>query len=274
MNQGWQQGGWNPQGGQQGGGQQGGWQQGGGYGGGRSGGPVAQASVDDRASFLTKTYLHLVGALFAFLFLEAVLITTGIAQKMLELVLPDAPGQRSYGWLVFMGLFIGVSYLADRWARSDTSKGMQYAGLFLYTLAQALMFAPLVVMAMMIAVADGEMAFSILGKALWISLVLFGGLTGVVFLTRKDFSWLRGVLIFGGIAAFVLIAASILFGFQLGLVFMWAMVVFAGASILYNTSNVLHHYRTDQYVAAALNLFASFALLLWYVLSILMRSRD
>lgn len=273
MNQGWQQGGWNPQGGQPGG-QQGGWQQGGGYGGGRSGGPVAHASVEDRASFLTKTYLHLVGALFAFLFLEAVLITTGIAQKMLELVLPDAPGQRSYGWLVFLGLFMGVSYVADRWARSDTSKGMQYAGLFLYTLAEAVMFAPLVVMAMMMAVADGEMAFSILGKALWISLVLFGGLTGVVFLTRKDFSWLRGVLIFGGIAAFVLIAASILFGFQLGLVFMWAMVVFAGASILYNTSNVLHHYRTDQYVAAALNLFASFALLLWYVLSILMRSRD
>lgn len=267
MNQGWQQGGWNPQGGQQGGGQ-GGWQQGGGYGGGRSGGPVAQASVDDRASFLTKTYLHLVGALFAFLFLEAVLITTGIAERLLFMA------QGRFSWFLFLGGFMVVSYVADRWARSDTSKGMQYAGLFLYTLAESVLFAPLVVMAMYVAVADGEMAFSILGKALWISLVLFGGLTGVVFLTRKDFSWLRGVLMFGGIAALVLIGASLLFGFQLGLVFMWAMVVFAGASILYNTSNVLHHYRTDQYVAAALNLFASFALLLWYVLSILMRSRD
>lgn len=250
---------WSPQGGQQGG-----WQ-GRGYGG---GGSVAHASVEDRASFLTKTYLHLVGALFAFLFLEAVLISTGLAERLLFM----AQGRLS--WAIFLGGFMLVSYVADRWARSDTSKGMQYAGLLLYTLAESVLFAPLVVLAMYMAVEDGEMAFTILGKALWISLVLFGGLTGVVFLTRKDFSWLRGVLMFGGIAALVLIGASLIFGFELGLIFMWAMVVFAGASILYNTSNVLHHYRTDQYVAASLNLFASFALLLWYVLSILMRSRD
>ncbi len=258
MNHG-QQGSWSPQGGQQGG-----WQ-GRGYGG---GGSVAHASVEDRASFLTKTYLHLVGALFAFLFLEAVLISTGLAERLLFM----AQGRLS--WAIFLGGFMAVSYVADRWARSDTSKGMQYAGLLLYTLAESVLFAPLVVLAMYMAVEDGEMAFAILGKALWISMVLFGGLTGVVFLTRKDFSWLRGVLMFGGIAALVLIGASLIFGFELGLIFMWAMVVFAGASILYNTSNVLHHYRTDQYVAASLNLFASFALLLWYVLSILMRSRD
>ncbi|MCB9613983.1 MAG: US12 family protein [Sandaracinus sp.] len=271
----WQQGGWNSQGGQPGGGQQGGgwqggWQGGGGQGGrgGRGGGAVAHANVEDRASFLTKTYLHLVGALFVFLFLEAALIASGLAERLLYMA------QGRFSWFLFLGGFMAVSYVADRWARSDTSRGMQYAGLGLYTLAEAVLFAPLVVMAMYIAVEDGEMAFSILGKALWISLVLFAGLTGVVFLTRKDFSWLRGVLMFGGLSALVLIGASLIFGFQLGLVFMWAMVVFAGASILYNTSNVLHHYRTDQYVAAALNLFASFALLLWYVLSILMSRRD
>ncbi len=35
------------------------------------------------------------------------------------------------------------------------------------------------------------------------------------------------------------------------------MVVFASGYILYDTSNVLHHYRTEQYVAASLALFAS-----------------
>ncbi|MBX3251545.1 MAG: US12 family protein [Myxococcales bacterium] len=253
----WQQGGWNPQGGQPGPQAYAG------------GGSAAQASVEDRASFLVKTYLHLVGAIFVFLFLEAVLITSGIAVKLLELA-----SFSRFAWLAFLGGFVVVSYVADRWARSDASRGMQYAGLALYTVAEAILFAPLVVMAMYIAVEDGGGAFDILGKALWITIVLFAGLTGIVFITRKDFSFLRGALIFGGIAAFILIGASILFGFQLGLIFMWAMVVFAGVSILYNTSNVLHHYRTEQYVAAALNLFASFALLLWYVLSILMKSRD
>ncbi len=48
------------------------------------------------------------------------------------------------------------------------------------------------------------------------------------------------------------------------------MVIFASAYILYYTSNILQVYRTDQYVAAALALFASVALLFWYILRIFM----
>jgi FtsH-binding integral membrane protein len=50
------------------------------------------------------------------------------------------------------------------------------------------------------------------------------------------------------------------------------MVALAGASILYNTSNVLLHYPEDRYVGAALQLFGSVALMFWYVLR-LMNSR-
>jgi FtsH-binding integral membrane protein len=52
------------------------------------------------------------------------------------------------------------------------------------------------------------------------------------------------------------------------------MVAFAGAAILYETSNILHHYRPNQHVAASLSLFASVALLFWYVLRIFMGSRN
>lgn len=48
------------------------------------------------------------------------------------------------------------------------------------------------------------------------------------------------------------------------------MVLFAAGSILYTTSNILHHYRADQHVAAALSLFAGVALLFWYVLQVVM----
>jgi FtsH-binding integral membrane protein len=51
------------------------------------------------------------------------------------------------------------------------------------------------------------------------------------------------------------------------------MVALAGASILYDTSNVLHHYPEDRYVGAALQLFASVAMMLWYVLRLLMSRR-
>jgi FtsH-binding integral membrane protein len=61
-----------------------------------------------------------------------------------------------------------------------------------------------------------------------------------------------------------------LVGFSLGIFFMGAMVAFAAAYILYDTSNVMKHYRTDQHVAASLALFASVALMFWYMLQLLM----
>jgi len=229
---------------------------------------VANASVDERSSFIVRTYLHLVGAIFAFVAIEAVLVVSGIAMKITEVVATNR-----FAWLLLIGAFIGVSYVAEKWARSDTSKGMQYAGLLAYTVFEAIIFAPLILLAMFVATEESGNPFAILGKGGLITVVLFAGLTGVVMITRKDFSFLRSFIMFGGFAALIMIVVSVIFGFQLGLWFMWAMVMLAAGSILYNTSNVLHHYRTDQHVAAALNLFASFALLLYYVLMILSSRR-
>ncbi|MEM9069076.1 MAG: Bax inhibitor-1 family protein [Myxococcota bacterium] len=244
-------------------------QQGGGYSPEAYGGAVAHASVEERASFITRTYLHLVGAIFAFVAIETVIMVTGLGETLLNLALMGR-----WSWLIFLGGFMAVSYIADKWARTSTSVGMQYAGLILYTVGEAILFAPLVLMAVILDAETGGSGYGLLGKAGLITVVLFGGLTGVVFLTRKDFSFLRSILMFGGFAAMGIIVASIAFGFSLGLFFSWAMVVFAAGSILYNTSNVMLYYRTNQHVAAALSLFASFALLLWYVLQIVMASRD
>jgi FtsH-binding integral membrane protein len=63
-------------------------------------------------------------------------------------------------------------------------------------------------------------------------------------------------------------------GFGQGLGFAVGMVALACGFIIYNTSNIMHHYATDQHVSAALELFASVALLFWYVLRIFMSVRD
>jgi FtsH-binding integral membrane protein len=222
---------------------------------------VAQSSVEERSAFIMRTYLHLAGAIFAFVGLEAVLFASGLVSPILSLL-----GSSRFAWLLVMAGFVGVSYLADNWARSATSIGMQYAGLGLYVLAQSIIFVPLLAMA-------AVYAPDVIPKAGLITLVLFAGLTGVVFITRKDFSFLRGALMLGGFAGIGLIVASIVLGFDLGLFFSWAMLVLAAGYILYDTSNVMLHYRTDQHVSAALALFASVALMLWYVLRILLNSR-
>lgn len=229
---------------------------------------AAHATEDARAAFITKTYLHLVGAIFAFVGLEAFLFVSGIADRIILLFI-SGPLAGRLGWGIVLAGFIGVSWIADRWARSDAGQPMQYAGLALYVVAEAFIFVPLLYMAMV--AAGGTM--ELIQEAGLITLTLFGGLTGVVFLTRKDFSFMGAALRFMGFGAMALIAGSLVFGFELGTIFSFAMVAFACLYILYHTSAIMLHYRTDQHVAASLALFADVALLLWYVLRILIDRR-
>ena len=228
--------------------------------------PVAQTDVDTRAAFLVKTYLHLFGAIGAFVALIALWFVTPVAGIMI-----DAIGRFGRGGIALLMLgFVGISWLASSWANSAPSRAAQYAGLALYVFAESVIFVPLIALALAV---TGETGAPILPTAAGVTIVLFGGLTGIVLLTRRDFSFLRGILLFGGLAGLAIALGSLFFGFSLGLVFFWAMAALAGGYILYDTSNVLHHYSTDRYVAAALALFASFALLLWYVIRILISNR-
>lgn len=225
---------------------------------------AAEAMPEERASFIRKTYLHLAGAVLAFTLIEFFIFSTGRAEAITETML----GGR-WSWLIVLLAFMGISMLAQWWATSQTSKALQYAGLAVFTVAEAIIFVPLLFLA-----AAKSNSYEIFGQAGITTLGLFLGLTAVVFLTKKDFSFLGPILTIGGFVALGFIAAGIMFGFSLGNIFSFVMVAFAGGAILYDTSNILHRYRTDQHVAASLSLFASVALLFWYILRIFMGSRD
>jgi len=175
---------------------------------------------------------------------------------------------RGSNWLIVLGLFMVVSWLADKWARSSTSKPLQYAGLGLYIVAEAVVFLPLLYVARYYA------GTSVIGSAGLVTAGMFAGLTAIVLTTKKDFSFLRGILSVGFFVAFGVIVAGILFGFNLGLLFSFVMVALASGSILYTTSAIMREYRTDQYVSAALSLFASVMLLFWYILRIFLSFDD
>jgi FtsH-binding integral membrane protein len=224
---------------------------------------VADVSPEERASFIRKTYLHLAGAILAFIVIEAFLMTSGAAYVLTKTMLST-----QWSWLIVLGAFMGVSMLAQWWANSQTSKAMQYAGLGLFAVAEAIIFAPLLF------IAQAQAGGGVILEAGVVAIGLFLGITAVVFLTKKDFSFLGPILGIAGFIALGAIFSAVIFGFSLGTFFAWIMVAFAGGTILYNTSNVLHHYRPGQHVAAALTLFASVALLFWYILRIFMGSRD
>ena len=223
---------------------------------------AAEAMPEERAAFIRRTYGHLAGAVLAFAALEYFLMTSGIG-GLLTYTLLGTP----FAWLIVLGAFMGVSSLANWWANSQTSKGMQYLGLGLYVVAETIIFAPLLY------IAQYKVGGNVIAGAGAATLALFAALTATVFVTRRDFSFLAPILTIGGFVALGVIVMSILFGFNLGILFSGVMVLFAGGAILYDTSNVLHRYRTDQHVAASLSLFASVALLFWYVLRIFMSGR-
>lgn len=225
-------------------------------------GSVAESSAEERVAFVRKTYAHLAGAVLAFVVIEYLLMNSPIAEPLIGTMLGT-----SYSWLIVLGLFMGVSFLANWWANSQTSPAMQYLGLGLFVVAEAVVFLPLLYIANL----NFEGAIP---NAAMVTLGLFAALTAIVFYTRKDFSFLGPILMIGGFVALGVIAASIMFGFSLGTVFAGIMVLFAAGAILYDTSNVLHHYRPTQHVAASLALFASVALLFWYILRLFMSSRD
>jgi uncharacterized protein len=222
--------------------------------------------VAERTTFIRKTYAHVLGAVVAFIGIEAVLLNSGLAEGMIRAM----AGSR-WAPVIVIGAFMAVTMIAQRWAAMGASKPMQYLGLSLYVVAEAVIFLPILY------VADNYFkGQNIIPAAALITLTIFGGLTAITFMTRADFSFMGRFLCLAGLAAFGLVLCSAIFGFSLGLWFPFAMVVLMSGYILYETSNIMLHYPTEAYVAAALALFASLATLFYYVLRIVMAfsSRD
>ena len=222
---------------------------------------VTYSTDTERATFYRKTYTHVALALLAFILVETALLR--LVPE--ELILAMFGGK--FIWLFIIGGFWLGSMLASKWAHS-LSRTTQYVGLGLYVLLEAVIFLPLIYIAL------AYTGTEILSQAAIITFSLFGGLTAVVFMTRLDFSFLRSILVIGGFLSLGLIVAGALFGFELGLWFSVGMVVIAAGSILYQTYNVKNEYTTDQYVGASLQLFSSVMLLFWYILRILLSRRD
>jgi FtsH-binding integral membrane protein len=224
---------------------------------------AATAPASARAAFIKRTYLHLAGAVLAFVGIEAVLISTGVARDIVQQMF----AQRG-AWLGLMVLFVVGGIGAQYMARSRQPVGLQYAGLALYVLLEVVIFLPILTIAQM------RFGMEVPMQAGIVTLAVFGGLTVAVFMSGKNFSFLGPVLWTASFLALGLVIAAVIFGFNLGLVFAVAMVALAAGFIIYDTSNIIHQYGTNEHVAASLSLFASVALLFWYILRIFMLSRD
>jgi hypothetical protein len=222
--------------------------------------PTGIIAAGTREAFVVRTYVHLFAAVLGFILLELLYFSSGIAADIARALL-------SVNWLLVLGGFIIVSWLARGLAARATSREVQYLGLAGFILAESIIFVPLLFVA-------NYYAPGAIRSAALVTLVGFTGLTAIAFQSRKDFSFLGGILKWAGVLALVAIVGAVAFGFNLGTWFSVGMIGLAGAAILYDTSVILRHFPEDAHVAAALELFASVALMFWYVLRLLSFSRD
>jgi hypothetical protein len=221
--------------------------------------PVSALSVEDRSTFIWKCYAHVVGAILALVAIETYLFSSGAAA-------PIANAMMGSPMVVLIG-FIALSWGAGHVAHRLESTMAQYAAFGAFVALWAVMFVPILAIAMLM---DAESGGNMIESAAITTIVGCGALIATVMITRKDFSFLRGVLVWGFFIALGLIGASWAFGWNLGTWFSVGMIGFAGVAVLYDTSNIMHHYPQDKYVAASMALFASIALMFYYILRLFM----
>lgn len=212
-----------------------------------------------RRNFLIATYKHLGIAILAFAVLSGLFIVSGLSLQAAKLL----AGSGKYAWLAVLGAFMVVAWLATKIADTSDDPNKQMLALGGYVVAESLIFMPLMGLAMLIAP-------EAIGAAALITLLLVAGLTYTAFTSKSDFSFLGGILKVGGFVALGTIVAAVIFGFKLGVWFSGLMILFAGGCVLYDTARIIHDYPTNRPVGAALHLFASIALLFWYVLQLLL----
>ncbi|RME82325.1 MAG: hypothetical protein D6785_07980 [Planctomycetota bacterium] len=222
--------------------------------------PVAHLDAQARLAFYRKVYS---------LFFLGFLVLTGFAFLGLELIRQGAlPLQFIYGGAIVLMV---LSWFSNR---AIQSRKAGLAMMFFYAAIAGLTIAPLLAIAIVIAVGKGIHPFAIVGQAFGLTTLAFGGLTAYVFITKEDFSYLGGFLAITGMVFLGLVIAVWVGLIQLtgtfDLIFTLAMIGFISLSVLYDTSNIIHYFGEEHTVFAAFQLLMSFFVMLWYILRLLL----
>jgi len=228
---------------------------------------IHQDFTAEQITFYKKTYLTAGFSFLAWIFTVLGLFDTGIATDLVY-------GMGEISWLLVLGIFWIASYIGEKLTTAK-EKEMQFLGLGIYVAAYAVIFLPLISIVIEYSHGSWRMAMdNVLIPALISTLTVFAALTATVFATKTDFSFLRTFVIFG---TFFALGAIIIFsvsGIHTGSWFAIAMIILMSATILYQTDQIKTKFDTTQHIGAGAMIFASFMVLLWYIIRLFVSRRE
>jgi len=174
-------------------------------------------------------------------------------------------------YILMMLVYFGAFFVASSMRRTP---GLNLLALFGYTFVTGLFLAPSIFFAQLLASQGGTLDPSPIRDAFLLTGAAFTGLTGYVFISRKDFSFLGASLSMG---LWVVLGALVLGMFVQSAVLSLAVasvgvLLFCGY-ILYDTSRLLREPDADP-VSGALRLFLDVVNLFVFLLRILSSSRS
>jgi FtsH-binding integral membrane protein len=215
---------------------------------------AAQASLSERMSFIRKVYA---------LFFAAILF--GVGGVALGLSFPPLLRFAFEHPIIMLVAMIG-GVLAAQAVRHV--RGLNLLALFAFTTFTGVVISPL------IAIVGQINPGSILTAGV-LTVGIFGGLTAYVFISKRDFSFMRGMLMVGlivvilaGLMSFFVASGAL--GFAVSAA---ALLLFSGF-VLYDTSNIIRHYPTNEYVSGALALYLDAFNIFLALLRLLNANRD
>jgi modulator of FtsH protease len=196
---------------------------------------AAEVSVSERLGFIRKVYaLFFVATLFAI-----VGVGIGLSFPPLMIAIVRHP---------FITLFVMIGGVIGAQA-VRLVRGVNLLALFGFTTLTGVIISPLLFI-----ISQSNPASILQAGVLTVG--IFGGLTAYVFISKRDFSFLRGMLTVGLIvillsAVLNIFIGSLAFGFGVAAA---SLLLFSGF-VLYDTSNIIRNYPTTEYVAGALSLY-------------------
>jgi modulator of FtsH protease len=196
---------------------------------------AAQVSLADRLAFIRKVY--------ALFFIATLFAVGGVALGFL--FPPIMAAVASSPWIVLLLMFGGV--IGAQAVRHVP--GVNLLALFGFTTLTGVIISPVLYYFSLINPAS-------IVQAGLLTVGIFGGLTAYVFISRRDFSFLRGMVVTGLIVVILagllnIFVASSALGFAVAAA---TLLLFSGF-VLYDTSNIIRRYPTNEYVAGALSLY-------------------
>lgn len=214
---------------------------------------VADSPVEVRMEFIRKTYTLFLAGILCALVAGTICLNSAPVFSLAATILRTP--------ILAIALLFGLTLGAQAVSHIE---GINYAALFGFTAFIGFLFAPILRMYEI-------SAPGIVMQAAVLTVITFSALTAYVFVTKKDFSFMGGMLFVGMILLVLGGLANVFFFRNAGVSYYmaWVTLFLFSGYVLYDTSQIIHKYDSRGYVSAALSLFLDFFNMFMAILRIL-----